>query len=263
MRDMKEYDGIDVELYDYWVGSMDEDREFYVDEAVKTGSPVLELGCGTGRITIPVAEAGVDVVGLDLSPAMLSKARLKVSRLDEETQRRVELVEGDMRSFSLGKRFRLVMIPFRSFLHLLTPAAQRQALGRIREHLLEDGRLILNIFDPKLDMITDHFGSLGTSMKKEREFIHPETGRRILVWDTRQYDPENQMVDQYFIFEELDEGGKVISKRYVPLKIRYLHRFEMQYLLELCGYRVEALYGDFQRGPFRYPCEQIWVARIK
>jgi hypothetical protein len=98
-------------------------------------------------------------------------------------------------------------------------------------------------------------------LKKGAEFVHPDTGHRVIVWDTRQYDPERQMLEQYFVFEELDDEGSVISKAYSPLILRYVYRYEMQYLLELCGYRIEALYGDFRRGPFRYGGEQIWVAR--
>jgi hypothetical protein len=104
-------------------------------------------------------------------------------------------------------------------------------------------------------------GPLGAAMKRMNEFVHPDTGHRVLVWDTRQYDPLEQNINQYFIFEELDDSGKVISKTYSPLNLRYTYRYEMQYLLELCGYRIEALYGDFQRGPFRYNGEQIWIAR--
>jgi hypothetical protein len=81
------------------------------------------------------------------------------------------------------------------------------------------------------------------------------------VWYSGQYDPEIQLLNAYFIFEEIDSNGRVLQKIYNPLTLRYVHRYEMRYLLELSGYKVEALYGDFQRGPFRYSGEQIWVVR--
>jgi SAM-dependent methyltransferase len=260
---MKEYDRLDAAFYDYYSTGVEGDVGFYVEEAQRAGGPVLELGCGTGRILIPIAEAGVEIVGLDRAPSMLEVARQKVARLDSAVQGRVELVEGDMRDFSLGRRFKLVMIPYRAFLHLLTAKDQRQALHCMREHLAADsgGRLILNIFDPRLDIIGDHLGSMGSALKMVSEFLHPDTRRRVVVWDTRQYDPERQMIEQYFVFEELDDEGRVVAKTYSQLILRYLYRYEMQYLLELCGYQVEALYGDFQRGPFHYGGEQIWVAR--
>ncbi len=259
---MKEYDRLDAAFYDYYSGGVEGDVTFYVEEAQKAGGPVLELGCGTGRILIPTAQAGVDIVGLDRAPSMLEIARDKVARLDPAVRRRIALVEGDMRDFSLGRRFKLVTIPYRAFLHLLTGEDQRQALRCVRDHLEPDGRLILNNFDPRLETIVAHFGSLGAAVKMVDEFVHPDTGHKVVVWDTRQYDPETQTLNQYFIFEELDDEGQVVNKVYSSLVLRYLHRYEMEYLLELCGFQVEALYGDFGRGPFRYGREQIWVARV-
>lgn len=144
---------------------------------------------------------------------------------------------------------------------MLTPEDERRALLNIREHLIEGGLLVMNIFDPRLDLIASHLGPLGAALKKQSEFIHPETGHRVVIWDSRQYDPERQLIDQDLVFDELDEVGQVLSRRYSRYTLRYVYRNEMQYLLELCGFRVEALYGDFQRGPFRYGGEQIWVAR--
>ncbi|MBU0719482.1 MAG: class I SAM-dependent methyltransferase [Planctomycetes bacterium] len=258
---MQEYDESSAAFYDYYATGLEGEVEFYVQEARQAGGPVLELGCGTGRILIPVAEAGVPVVGLDQSPAMLRVARGKINCCPDDIHRLVELVDGDMKEFALGRRFSLIIIPFRSFLHLLTPEDQRQALGCIRKHLADDGRLVFNIFDPNVEMIAGHTGALGTALKQVSEFIHPATERRILVWDTRRYQLEHQMIDQYYVFDELDDDGKVISTRYSRMALRYAFRYEMQYLLELCGFYVEALYGDFQRGPFRRGGEQIWIAR--
>jgi len=258
---MNEYDQAGALFYDYYSTGLEGDVEFYVEEARKAGSPALELGCGTGRMLIPVAQSGVTIVGIDRAPAMLAIAKDKLKRLSPQTKRRIKLVEGDMSDFSLGRRFRLAMIPYRAFLHLLTPEDQRQALSCIREHLTKNGRLVLNIFNPRIDIIAEHSGPLGSAVKKDLEFIHPENGHRVVVWDSRQYDLELQVLEQYFIFEELDDEGKMVSKTYTSLTLRYVYRYEMEYLLELCGYRVEALYGDFERGPFRYGGEQIWVAR--
>jgi SAM-dependent methyltransferase len=258
---MEEYDRADAAFYDYSFTGVEGDVQFYLEEARRVGSPILEIGCGTGRILLPLAEAGVEIVGLDRAPAMLSLLRQKLSQRSTETQQRVELIEGDMRHFSLGRRFNLIMIPYRAFLHLLTPKDQRQALHCVREHLTDDGQLIFNVFDPNLEMIAAHLGPLGAALKRDSEFIHPDTGHRVVVWNSFQYDPERQMLEGYFICEELDNAGRLIAKTYSPLTLRYVHRYEMRYLLELCGYKVEALYGDFQRGPFRHGGEQIWVAR--
>jgi len=126
-----------------------DDIPFYVElakQAAANGEAVLELGCGTGRVTIPIAQAGVEIVGLDNAPAMLDVARRKAAAAGVD----VRWVTADMRSFRLEQRFGLVIIPFRSFLHLLTDADQLACLARVHEHLLPGGRLALNFFVQKL-----------------------------------------------------------------------------------------------------------------
>lgn len=255
-----EYEGADARYYDLFATGLPGEAAFYVEEAVRWGSPVLELGCGTGRILIPLAEAGLQVVGLDRAPAMLEQARRKIAGLPPEVRGRIELVQGDMRVFSLERRFQLIAIPYRAFLHLLTVQDQREALGRVRAHLLPGGRLVLNIFDPSLEIIVAHQGPLGETLKRQEAFDDPATGRRVLLWDTRHFDLERQRLEQLYLFEALDPSGRVVERSYTPLTLRYIFRFEMAHLLELCGFRVEALYGDFSRGPFRHGGEQIWIA---
>jgi SAM-dependent methyltransferase len=141
-----------AEAYDADLGrsadAMD-DVAFYVElakQAAARGEAVLELGCGTGRVTIPIAQAGVEVVGLDNAPAMLDVARRKAAAAGVD----VRWVTADMRTFRLEQRFGLVIIPFRSFLHMLTDADQQACLSRVYEHLLPGGRFALNFFVQKL-----------------------------------------------------------------------------------------------------------------
>ncbi len=259
--DQQEYDEIAALYYDYYSTGLEGDVQFYIEEARQADTPVLEIGCGTGRILLPMAEAGCTVIGLDQAPAMLALTRKKLAATSPETQERVELIEGDMRDFALGKRFGLITIPYRAFLHLTTPRDQRRALTCLRKHLTDNGHLVFNIFDPNIERIASHLGVQGSGLQKDSEFIHPRNGNRVVVWITRHYDMDRQMLEQDIIFEELDDTGHVISKTYRPLRLRYLYRHEMRYLLELCGFQVEELYGDFRRRPFRYGQEQIWVAR--
>src|SRR5688572_14248941 len=122
-----------------------DDVPFYVGlakEAASAGQSVLELACGTGRITMPIVEAGVRITGVDSSPAMLAIARQKSSGRDNPSW-----VEADMTSFKLEERFGLVIIPFRSFLHMLTVADQKACLRSVHAHLVEGGRLALNFFN--------------------------------------------------------------------------------------------------------------------
>ena len=259
---MSEYDRTDAGLYDSFSTGLDGDEAFYVEEAARAEGPVLEIACGTGRIMIPIAESGVSIVGLDRAPAMLEVARRKAAALPDDTRRRIQIVEGDMRTFNLEQRFPLAIIPYRAFLHMMTPDDQRRALTRIREHLTDRGRLVFNVFDPSIELIAAYMMPLGRSLSHMGSFSHPETGRRVMVSGTRRYDPLEQTLEEHRFFEEVDDEGRVLSKTTTPVYLRYVHRFEMQHLLERCGYEVEALYGDFGRGPFRHGNEQVWVARI-
>ena len=192
---------------------------------------------------------------------MLAIARDKVSALSDTTRGRIEIVDGDMREFSLGRRFTLAVIPYGAFCHLLTPEDQRRALRCIRDHLQDGGRLALNMFDPSMEIIMAHSGSLGGTMKKHGEFVRPDNGNRVAMLNTRRYDRTAQLLNEDRVFEEMDREGRVVSRTYTPLDLRYTYGYEMEYLLELCGFSVEALYGDLQRGPFEYGKEQVWVAR--
>ncbi len=258
---LEQYRGLDAELYDadyadYKTG----DVEFYVEEAVKRGKPMLELACGTGRITIPTATAGIEVTGLDISPDMLAVARRKVAKLDPEVAGRITLLQGDMRDFQLDRKFDLVTIPFRAFICLMTVEDQKATLVNVRNHLNPNGKLILNFFDPDLREVLDHSDRLRNVQKLMNQFTHPVTGNPVKEWSSWDFNISEQTLEELRNFVEYAPDGSIINSTFVSLRLRYIFRFEMQHLFELCGFRVETLYGDFKRGPFRAGGEQIWVA---
>jgi ubiquinone/menaquinone biosynthesis C-methylase UbiE len=250
------------EIYDPMVGGYDVDIAFYVSEAERAEPPVLELACGTGRVLIPIAEAGVWIWGLDMTEPMLEKAREKVTQLPVDVQSRITLERGDMRAFDLPERFGLVTVPFRSFLHLKTVEEQLAALGNVRRHLKPGGRLALNFFHPSIPIIADHMTPTGQALKPFREWTDPATGHRVVGWETRKYRPSEQIVEEIRILETIDETGQVLDRSYRSLSLRWIYRFEFEHLLARSGFVVEALYGDFDRSPFmETSSELIWVAR--
>jgi SAM-dependent methyltransferase len=256
-----EYQNTAAEFYDYFELGQPGDTRFYVEEAKKSTSPVLELGCGTGRSLIPIAQAGVEVVGLDRSQSMLDIAYRKTSGLDRETRWNITLQQDDMRTFSLGQQFGVITVPNRSFSHLVNIEDQHQALDRIRNHLIDGGRFIFNIFDPNLEWIVEDHRFPESPLRKHAEFIHPASGNTVFVWVTRDYDLEHQLIKQDYLFEETNASGKVVERSYSSLTLRFSYRYEIQHLLALSGFQVETLYGDFSRNPFRHGAEQIWLTR--
>ena len=247
-----------AEVYDRIYSYVRDDIPFYVASARESDGPVLELGCGTGRVTVPVAEAGVDVVGLDFSGAMLDVARTKSQRLSSGSGN-LTLVQADMRDFSLDTSFGLVIIPFRGFLSLLTVEDQTRTLLNVKRHLAPGGRLIFNIFVPDLDMLVQD----GDVPYHYRDVTDPDTGARLVLWHQSRYDNHAQIMNARVIAEELDEEGTMVRRFYRDFQLRYVHRWEMQHLLRVCGFEVLDLHGDFLRSPFdETSTEMVWVAGL-
>jgi len=256
----EQYTGLDAELYDIDYSDYDTgDKEFYVVEAVKCGKPMLELACGTGRITIPTAVAGVEVIGIDISEDMLAIARQKVSELDPDVAARITLLQGDMRDFQLDRKFDLITIPFRAFICLTSADDQKAALRNVHRHLNPGGKLILNFFDPDLREVLDQSERFRNVQKLMNRFTHPVTGNRVKEWSTWDYNITEQLIEEVRNFIEYAADDSIVKSTFFSFKLRYIFRWEMHHLFELCGFKVEELYGDFNRGPFRAGGEQVWI----
>jgi len=166
------------EFYDHIVPyATRADVRFYVEAARECGGPVLELGCGTGRILVPTARAGVEIAGLDASEGMLDARRRRLRAEPPEVQGRVSLHRGDLRDFDLARAFRLVTIPFRPFQHLITVAEQLACLGAIRRHLTTDGRLVFDVFNPSIHNLAKPAD--GAETDEEPSFTLPD-GRTVI-----------------------------------------------------------------------------------
>ena len=201
-----------------------QDVTFFVDAARDAGSPVLEVGCGTGRVLIPTARAGLDIVGLDLSPGMLAICRERLGQEPDAVQKRVELVEADMRGFDLGRTFTLATIPFRPFQHLLTVADQLSCLRSIHRHLVDGGALILDLFNPSIDALVNQ--PIGEEFREEPEFTMPDGRRVIRRHKMLAYDRATQISKVELIYYVTHPDGR---------QDRLVHAVPVQVLLSLRG----------------------------
>ena len=233
------------------------DVAFYSRVARETGGSVLELGCGTGRITLALAEAGHEMTGLDLSEGMLTVARRKAAALPAETRQRLTLIHQDMTTLDLDRRFSFIFVAFRSFQHLLTVDLQKKALQGIHRHLEPGGRLALHLFDPRLDFLIDEGAPIpktsGTS---------DSTGRRYVgeIVETR-FDHLAQIRRDLWRYAEIGSDGAVLREETREMVLRWTYRWELRHLLELCSFEVEAEYSDFERSPPTYGKELVVVGR--
>ncbi|HEY8548503.1 MAG TPA: class I SAM-dependent methyltransferase [Vicinamibacterales bacterium] len=250
-----------AEYYDHVVAYRTrQDVAFFVSLAREAGGPVLEAGCGTGRVLIPTARAGVTIDGLDRSARMLELCRENLAREPDEVRARVRLHEGDMRSFELDGRFALITLPFRSFQHLLTVDDQLQALATLRRHLAPGGRLVVDVFNPSLPFLVDE--KITVEPYAEPAFTMPD-GRHVVRKyriPARDYFTQVQQVE--FTMEVTHPDGR--QERHIEaFPLRYFFRYELEHLLERSGFHVEALYGDYDRSEYgkAYPGELIFVCR--
>ena len=161
--------------------------------------------------------------------------------------------------FTYDRTFSLAMIPASGFMHLTTPEDQRKALSNINRHLEIGGVLTLNTFDPHMGRIAENLDE-ATEYRKRTEFDAPN-GNRIELGESVYYDPSTQLIKSVWQFAEFDRKNRKVKETEVPLRMRYTYRQELRYLLELTGFRVEHLYGSYDRRDAVYPSGLVWVAR--
>jgi SAM-dependent methyltransferase len=236
-----------------------DDVPFYLEHAARlAGGPeghsrILELGCGTGRVTLPLARAGHDVTALDLSPAMLEQFECKLGQEPAAVQQRIAAQQGDMRSFSITddggqpQGFDLIIAPFRAFQHLLEPTDQRAMLERVRTHLAPGGVYIHDQFEPNYRYVVENM-QRGTAAQLDCEIELPDGGL-IQRWITVRYDLGRQRLDAQFRVDNFAAGGLLRSSILERIALRLTHRQELLHLLELCGLRVRTAYDGYHGAP--------------
>ena len=240
-------------LYDAF--PFEADVPFYLDLARACGPRVLEVACGTGRLVLPLARAGFDVVGLDASPPMLALAGQKVAAAGPEVSARVRLVQGDMRSFHLGEgAFDLAVVAVHSFGYLLERGAQEAALEAIARHLRPGGVLALDLRPPSPAWLLQAPGSL-------RQDLHERTAGGALVTRTEAVvstDLARQVRVTRSSYEVVEPDGRV-TKRVVEWPFRWVHRFEAEHLLERARFEIVGVYGGYEREAFSSDSEALLV----
>jgi len=255
------YEDVEIigELYDNVpVYKARRDIDFYAEEARNTPGEVLEFGCGTGRVLIPIARLGKRITGIDSSPRMLGQCKARLASEPAAVREVATLKAGDMRNLDLSRTFSLVTIPFRPFQHLITIADQIATLQSAHRHLEPNGRLIFDVFNPNPRYFVDEHRHVEredtpeTPLPNGRTFRR--TGRVTAVYIADQYS-EVELI--YYV-----RNGNGKAERLVQaFPMRWFWRHEMEHLLARCGFRIEAVFGDFDRSPLSDASpEMIFVA---
>ena len=237
------------------------DVEWYRRKVREAGGPVLELGAGTGRVTISIAQDGASVWALDADIRMLGALKRKVDGLPKDVQKRVTIVEGDMRTFALETRFALVISPFRAFLHNLTHDDQLACARRVYDHLLPGGRFAFNIFHPSLEYMARRAGALAGVWRLTATHPLPDGGW-IVRSEATQYDTVQRRVRSLDRYEQYKLDGNLTRTFMQRLELAYLYPSDVRTLLEEAGFSAVTIHGDFHGRPLENDLdEQVVDAR--
>ncbi|HIP71645.1 MAG TPA: class I SAM-dependent methyltransferase [Anaerolineae bacterium] len=214
--------------------------------AGEAGGPVLELGCGSGRLLRPLAQSGYSVTGVDNSPAMLARASARLAGETTAVQNRVTLIEADMTDFTVDGRFPLVIIPYNTFMHLDTGQATA-VLRRVRDCLAENGRLFIDLINPfaAANTPSDQLISL------ENTLTDPDSGDVILHMASNRLDSAAQILHITWIYDRSPADGGPIHRTVAQAAYHYRYPHQMQMLLQDAGFSRLEMMGDYDQSPFQ------------
>ncbi len=241
-----------ADLYDTYVPATF-DVDFFVKEAKKCPGEVLELMSGTGRVSIPLLEAGVKLTCVDLSAELNAVFARKLHQLGLKA----EIVQMDVRELALGRQFDMVIIPFHSFAHLAAPADQRKALQRIQRHLRPGGVFICTLGNPAVRGQT-----IDGQLRLFSTYELPDRKGSLLLWILERPNAEDpHVVEAMQFFEEYDAQGLLTAKRLMELTFRLTARDEFEQLAVQAGFKIKAFYGDYAYAEFKPDSSRfmVWI----
>lgn len=240
------------DLYDLMHAEQVDDLRFLEDLAGSIGDAphALELGCGTGRLLVPMLDAGARVVGLDRDAAMLRVAEGRLALYGE----RVRLVEADMRQFDLGEQFDLAVVGLNTFMHLMTQADQLACLATLRRHVRPAGVLLLDLANPHV-VLQETPQSVVQHRFTRPAPLDPSTA--ITLCSSTTIGAAEQLTRTVLFFEEVGDAGRRIQRTTAEVLLRLIYRFELELLLARTGFAVRRLYGDYHSGPYEDGSERL------
>lgn len=231
-----------ADLYDVYVNTQF-DIPYWLDLVQQHSGEILELMCGTGRVTLPLIQAGHRLTAVDNSPELLAVLRGKLDAQTDLQRENYHIHQADVCRMDLGKQFKLIILPFNSFAEILDPDDQRQALKTIRNHLAEDGLFICTLHNPPIRLKTvDEQLHLMAS--------HPLPEGKLLFWIHQKYHPSKMLVDVKQFYEEYDAQGLMQRKRLLEMSFRIIDKADFAELAERAGLQVLNLYGDYAHNAY-------------
>jgi ubiquinone/menaquinone biosynthesis C-methylase UbiE len=244
-------------FYDAENLDLTEDLDLYTELAGETGGPILDMGCGSGRVTLPLAKQGHRIVGVDNSQVMLSRGQRKIDQFPK-AKPLVTFIHGDALQTELKEQFKLIIVSYNSFMHFGEQSDQLTALRHFQTMLDDDGLLVIDLPNAGEAFGAQDYGAIVL----ERSFIEPETGHLVMQQSVSSIDRVTQHLFITWIYDEMMDDSAV-HRTMAPLRLRYVFAGEMDLMLEAAGLHCVELYGDYQRIPFEDGCPRMIVLAQK
>ncbi|MGE5396796.1 MAG: class I SAM-dependent DNA methyltransferase [Chitinophagales bacterium] len=241
-----------ADIYDYYVNTT-LDFNFFQEQFKNTEGPVLELMCGTGRVSLPLLEHGIKLTCVDYCGEMLDvfQEKLKQKGLD------AELIQADVRYLDLGRKFNAIFIPFNSFMELIGEMDQIAALKRIHQHLNDKGIFVCTLHNPSLRT------QLATGEKVLRgEFALPGN-KKLVLHSIEKQDQVNHLIKGTQFFEIYSEQGELELERRLDIKFSLIEQDIFEKMIENTGFTVMGLYGDYNMGDFNDETSPFMIYRLE
>ena len=240
-------------FYDAEHAGKTDDLAMYSRLAGQYGGPVLDVGCGTGRVMLHLAQEGYEIHGIDAEPAMLERAERKAGALPH-LRDNMRFYQGDVLDYDLDMRFRLTLLTYNALMHFHDQETQLRLLSRLREWTHDDGLLVID-----LPNAGDVFGTQDVdSLVMERKVIDPETGHLVMLQSTSYLDRATQLMRADWIYDIVAGDGSV-RRIFAPHVLRYFFYAEVRLLLRLTGFTVAGVYGDTEEAPFEDSSERMII----
>lgn len=251
-----------VKYYDQVFGINGEaELAWYLDKVQSYGGAVLDLACGTGRLSILISKAGYKVTAIDHSDGMLSIFKDKLSSLTPEQRDRIQIFNQTLTTFNLRKKFNTI-ICCDAFFHNLTVDDEIKCLELVSHHLTPGGHFVFNLPNPSCDYIQKCVYSAGKIFEERGRYILGSNFETLLVEQAQSIDEFNQMIITKLRLSRISELGDVVEKGVSSWMIRYLFRYEAIHLLHHCGFFINSLIGNYRGGEVSKSSQLIFDVSI-
>lgn len=239
---MTAYDPI-ARFYDADHADFDDDLPFYRELARRSGDPILEAMCGSGRLLVPLAQSGRTITGIDSSAAMLDLARERLHT--EGLTAHAKVMVGDVREPIAGGPYALAIVALNSFMHLMSTSEQITTLTQLHRVIRPGGLLAIDLFNPNPRLLAEYDNELVF----DKAFTLAD-GTRVQKFVAQQIEAASQLNHVTFIYDELSSEGYV-RRHTAPFRMRWVYRYELEHLLARTGFQLESLYGTYELDEYR------------